>query len=106
MISTWPFVMGSKEPGYTAIGFMRRPPSLLLLHLGPAAGDRAGASFGHDHLHAALRANVDLSDLIRHAPAVLPTGPETVAGGALGRRRCLRGGPPWSAIARTGPVPT
>src|SRR5437667_11782825 len=76
MMSTWPLVIGSKEPGYTAIGFIRRPPSLLLLHLGAAAADRAGASLGHDHLHAALRANVDLSDLIRHARAVLLPAPK------------------------------
>src|SRR5438128_11852146 len=78
MMSTWPLVIGSKEPGYTAIGFMRRPPgdSLLLLHFGPAARDRAGASLGHDHLRAALRANVDLSDLIRHALAVLLPAPK------------------------------
>src|SRR3989454_93966 len=67
-MSTWPFVIGSKDPGYTAIGFMRRPPSrlLLLLHLGSATADRPGPTLGHDHLRAALRADIDLPDLIRH----------------------------------------
>src|SRR5207245_6151978 len=65
-MSTWPFVIGSKDPGYTAIRFIRRPPSLLLLHLGPATADRPRPTLRHDHLCAALRADVDLPDLIRH----------------------------------------
>src|SRR2546428_571035 len=45
--------------------------SLLLLHVGAAALDGAGAPLGHDDLRPALGADVDLADLVRHARAVL-----------------------------------
>ena len=40
--------------------------SLLFLHLGAAALDRAGAAFSHDHLRAAFAAEIHFPELIGH----------------------------------------
>jgi len=47
------------------------------LHLVPAALDRASATFGDDHLRAALGTDVDLADLVCHARTVLLSGAES-----------------------------
>src|SRR5437867_3257923 len=49
----------------------RHQASLLLLHLCAAALDRPAAALGDDYLGAALRAYVDLADLVRHDRWVL-----------------------------------
>ncbi len=45
--------------------------SLLFLHLGATALDRAGAAFGDDHLRAAFAAEIHLPELIGHESFLL-----------------------------------